>query len=235
MSKQSCDRCLNKLCIEKVSVFNSLSHEDMLEIVKMTGHKTFEKGEYLCHEGDKLAILFIVNNGKVKISKFSKEGKEQILNIVSDGGIFGEYHLFNDSEPYNFSAIALSKTLICTLTKHDMDYLLKKHIDISMKILMELSKKLIRTENLAQSLSTINTDSKVAYVLLELVEKYGVKSNFSVKLEIPITREEMANYAGLSRETMSRKLTSLESEGVIKTVGNKIILIRDMDKLKSLI
>jgi len=226
---------MNNLCVKKVAVFSSLSHEDMLEIVKMTGHKTYKKGETLCHEGDTLAMMFIVNKGKVKLSKFNKEGKEQILNIISDGDIFGEYHLFSDFEPYNFSAIALSDLKICTLTKQDMDYLLKKHQEISLKILTELSKKLIQLENLVQSLSTINTESKVAYVLNELATKYGKQSGNNIELEIPINREEMANYAGVTRETMSRKLKELEIEGIIESVGNKIIIIKEIDLLQETI
>lgn len=228
MQNVGCIKCKNNLCITKVSVFTSLEYEDMLEIARMIRHREYKKGEFLCHEGDKLAMLFIVNSGKVKLSKFNKEGKEQILNIISDGDIFGEYYLFLDSEPYNFSAIALSDVKICTLTKLDMDYLLQKHPNISYKILQEVSKKLIGAENLAQNLSTINTDSKVMYVLKELAQKYGTIQSNQIRLELPITREEMAKYAGVTRETMSRKLKALESESIIEAIGNKIIIIKDI-------
>lgn len=227
MKNIACINCKNNLCISKVSVFASLDYEDMLEIARMISHRAYKKGDYLCHEGDKLAMLFVVNSGKVKLSKFNKEGKEQILNIISDGDIFGEYHLFMDFEPYNFAAIAVTDVKICTLTKQDMDYLLQKHPTMSYKILKEVSKKLMDAENLAQNLSTINTDSKVKYVLKELAHKYGIEYNDEIKLELPITREEMANYAGVTRETMSRKLKTLENEGQIATIGNKIIIIKD--------
>ena len=235
MEVVSCGRCHNGLCVKKVDMFKSLSHEDMLEIIKLTGHKTFKKGEYLCREGDKLSTLFIINSGKVKLSKFNLDGKEQILDILSDGQIFGEYHLFSENEPYNFSAIALSNTMICTLAKKNMDYLLEKHPSISQKILIELSKKLIRTENLVQNLSNVNTDSKVAYVLISLAESYGEKSKDSIRIKMPLTREEMANYAGVTRETMSRKLSYLISEGIIETEGYKIIIIKDIEALEMLV
>ena len=227
MQNISCVNCKNNMCISKVAVFNSLEYANMLEIAKMIGHREYKKGEFLCHEGDRLSMLFIVNSGKVKLTKFNKEGKEQILNIISDGDIFGEYHLFMEFEPYNFSAIALSNLKICTLTKQDMDYILQKHPNISYKVLKEVSKKLVDAENLAQNLSTINTDNKVIYVLKELAQKYGEEENNQVRLELPITREEMANYAGVTRETMSRKLKALENLGGIETIGNKIIIIKD--------
>lgn len=232
MVGNTCGTCNNKLCVSKVPLFGKLNHEDLEEVIKLTNHPVFKKGEYLCHEGDELATLFIVNEGRVKLSKFNADGKEQILNLVGEGDIFGEYHLLSDFEPYNFSAIALTDTKICTLSKENFDYLLDKYPSISRKIFAELSRKLIRTENLAQNLSSANTDSKVAYVLLELSENYGKVEGENLRLEIPISREEMANYAGLTRETMSRKLSILTKEGIIDTVGNKVIIIRRIEALK---
>lgn len=231
MSDHTCHTCKNKLCVSKVPLFGKLSHEDLIEVIKLTQHPVFKKGEYLCHEGDELATLFIVNEGRVKLSKFNVEGKEQILNLVGEGDIFGEYHLLSDFEPYNFSAMALTDTKICTLSKKNFDYLLDKYPSISRKIFAELSRKLIRTENLAQNLSSVNTDAKVAYVLLELAANYGNFVGQELHVEIPISREEMANYAGLTRETMSRKLSALSKEGIIKTLGNKVIIIKELERL----
>lgn len=235
VAKSKCDRCSNNLCAKKVSIFAALSHEDIVKIVRMTGHNSYKKGEYLCHEGDISAMLFIVNEGKVKLSKVNKEGKEQILRIVSEGSFFGEYYLFSDYEPYNFSAIALSDVMICTLTKLDMDILLSTHPEINSKIMAEISKKLIQTENLVQNLSTIDTESKVAYILMELADKYGIQINNEIRVEIPINREEMASYAGVTRETMSRKLNGFLKDGLIDTIGNKVIIIKAPEELRALI
>ena len=235
MDLQVCSNCNHNICAKKVSIFSSLDDEDIKKIVQMTGHKSYFKGDYLCHEGDITSKLFIVNEGKVKLSKFNKEGKEQILRILSNGSFFGEYYLFSDQEPYNFSAIAISDVKICTLSKSDMDILLKDHPDINLKILQEISRRLIQTENLAQNLSTNDTSSKVAYVLLKLSERYGRVEKNQIHIDIPINREEMANYAGVTRETMSRKLSSFEQSEIIKTQGNKIIIIKDKEALRNFI
>ena len=229
-----CRTCKSKLCVSKVPIFSALNQEDFQEILKLTQHPVFEKGEVLCHEGDTLATLFIVNEGMVKLSKYNVDGKEQILNLIGEGDIFGEYHLFSDFEPYNFTATAISKAKICTLSKAHMDFLLDKHPSISRKIFSEISRKLIRTENLAQNLSSVNTDAKVAYVLMSFADQYGNKSGKDIKFDLPVNREEMANYAGVTRETMSRKLSALEKEGIIETVGNKVILVKKYETLSKM-
>ncbi len=235
MDQDLCSTCRNNLCAKKVSIFSSLDDRDINNIVKLTGHRNYFKGDFLCHEGDLSSKLFIVNEGKVKLSKFNKDGKEQILRILSNGSFFGEFYLFSDNEPYNFSAIAISDVKICTLSKSDMDVLLKDHPDINQKILAEISRRLIQTENLVQNLSTNDTSSKVAYVLLKLSERYGRVVDDQIHVEIPINREEMANYAGVTRETMSRKLSSFEQSGIIRTKGHKMIIIINKRALMDLI
>ncbi len=222
-----CRHCHNQGCARKVPIFSSLTNEEIADIIRITGHFDYSKGEFLCHEGEKASELFIVNEGKVKLSKFNRDGKEQILRILSNGSFFGEYYLLSESVPCNFSAIAVTDLKICTLGKAQMDKLLKVHPEIGLKLLKEVSTRLIQTENLAGTLSSQDTDSKVAYILLEMAEKYGVPSTEGIRIETPLNREEMANYAGVTRETMSRKLSSFEKTGMIKVTGHRIIIITD--------
>lgn len=235
MESNTCTNCNHNGCAKKVSIFSSLNDTDINKIVSMTGHKSYIKSDFLCHEGDITSKLFIINEGKVKLSKINRDGKEQILRILSSGSFFGEYYLFSDKEPYNFSAIAISDVKICTLTKSDMDRLLREHPGINAKIFQEMSKKLIQTENLVQNLSTNDTNSKVAYVLMELAHKYGIIEKNHIKIKIPINREEMAAYAGVTREKMSRKLSNFEKLNILEAKGNKIILLKDKDLLAEFI
>ena len=72
-------------------------------------------------EGVKSDTLFIMNSGKVKLSKYTTDGKEQILYILAGGDFFGELNLFNDDEVNNFTAFAIEGTEICQLTRRDID------------------------------------------------------------------------------------------------------------------
>ncbi|MCR1934537.1 Crp/Fnr family transcriptional regulator [Clostridium tepidum] len=235
MKKCTCERCHHNICARKVPIFSSLSEEELIKIVNMTGHKAFKKGEIIFNEGDKSETLVIINEGKVKLCKLTKEGKEQIIHILSSGDFFGELNLFNDNENYNFSAYAISDVKICTLTKQKMDEILLRNPDISLKILKEVTKRLAETETLAQNLATNDADIRIANMLLDFGEKYGVNKEEYIEIKLPINREEMANYVGVTRETISRKLSKFEDFDIIKLVGNKVIIIKDKDALKEYI
>lgn len=230
----NCDRCKNELCASKVPIFSNLSHEELLEIVNTTGHNTYKKGENIFLEGNKAQTLYLINEGKIKLFKYTKDGKQQILHILSDGDFFGELNLFKDSE-YGFSAEAIVPTKICTLTKEKMKSIIIEKPEIGIKILEIVGDRLSKVESLAQHLATNDVDSRLAYLLIDMMESYGKISKRGIEVELPISREDMSNYTGVARETISRKLKKFEEEGLIELVGTKKVIILDEDSLRDLI
>ena len=232
MSDCCCDRCSNQLCASKVPIFSNLDRGELIEIIKMTGHKAFQKGEDVFLEGMEANTLYIINEGKIKLFKYTKDGKEQIFNILSEGDFFGELNLFKDEE-YTFNAEAIAPTKLCSLTKENMRDIILKRPEIALKILGIIGDRLSKLETLAANLATNDVDVRIASLIMELKDKYGYETKEGIEIKLPITREEMSNYTGVTRETISRKLKKFEEDGIIKLVGNKKILIVDEEGLES--
>lgn len=233
MKQCNCINCNHTLCAKKVPIFSFLDQEELKKIVDMTGNKVYKKGDLLCHQGQKSDTLFIINEGGVKISKLTKDGKEQIIHILTSGDFFGELSLFSNTETYNFDVYAISDLKICTLTKQNMDEILMSNPGISLKLLQVITTRLTQTENLAQNLATNDAEVRIAYMLLEFSEKYGVTTASGLQVKLPLNREEMASYVGVTRETISRKLTIFEELGILTHKGNKILIIKQLDMLKA--
>ena len=87
----------------------------------------------------------------------------------------------------------------------------------------------------AQNLATNDIDARIAFLLKELSDKYGKNNEGNLVINLHLTREDMANYVGITRETISRKLKKFEEEGIIKIVGTKKIIIIDNEKLEEYI
>ena len=95
-----------------------------------------------------------------------------------------------------------------------------------------MNKRLIEVENLSKNLSNNNPEARICCMLLEFSEKYGKVVNGKIEIDLPLNREGMANYCGIARETLSRKLTLLENENIIKAVGTKKIIINNLSLLE---
>lgn len=229
-----CMNCQHKMCAKKVPIFSNLESKQLERITDAITRRKYKKGEVIFLQGSVLDGLYIINSGKIKIFKYTKEGKEQILYILSDGDFFGELSLLK-AEEVGFNAEAMEDVNICMVQKKDFDKILALNPEISVKILDVIGGRLSKLETLVQSLGTKDIEARIAQMLLELSEEFGVRKRDSIEMEIPLTREDMANFIGVTRETISRKLSHLQDEGIIDLIGNKKIIILDIESLKEFI
>ncbi len=229
--EQPCTHCRHELCIHKVPIFSALDHENLLRIVPLIKHQSYKKGERLVLEGDSIDSIIIINEGSVKAFKYSPDGREQILYVFSQGDFFGEQYLLT-GQAATYSVEALEAVKTCMLTKAQFNKLLYSYPGISVKIIAELGRRIARMENSFQSIGIRNVDARIAGMLLEYGERYTGADKTLIHL--PLSREGMANYLGIARETMSRKLSQLENDGIISSVNNKTIMITDLAALRAL-
>lgn len=233
MRKISCGKC-SRLCASRVPIFENLDCDELEEIALQIEHKSFDKGSMIFTEGSDANTLFFINVGKIKLYKYNKDGKEQILHILTNGDFFGELDLIKSSN-YQFNAKALDDAKICTLKKSEVKNIILKKPEIALKLLESVGERLSAIENLAQNLSTNDVDARIAYLLLNLMDKYSEELEGKKLINLPLSREDMANYIGVTRETISRKLKKFEDEELIKLIGTKKILILDEDGLNDYI
>ena len=189
----TCGSC-KEPCAKNISIFSTLSTEELLKIVNMTEHKSFK--------GEKSDKLFLIREGRVKICKITKEGKEQIVYVLSKGDFFGENNLFTSNNISNFSAYAITDAKLCILKKENLEKILIKNPEISLKIIQEMADRINSAENLAQTLATRDVEARLATVLIEFMNKYGQKKEEGIYINLPLNREQIANYCGITRETL---------------------------------
>ena len=229
-----CNNCRGELCASKVPIFENLNNEELLEIVKTINHKEYIKGDIIFTEGNVANTLYFINEGKIKLYKYTKDGKEQILHVLSEGDFFGELELIKPSK-YGFNSKAIVNSKICTLTKDEMKDIIMRNSEIGIKVLEAVGERLSKVENLVQNLATNNVDSRMAYLLTDLIEEYGESIEKNISIKLPLSREDMGSFIGVTRETISRKLKKFEDENLIKIVGTKNIIILDEEGLKDYI
>lgn len=116
-----------------------------------------------------------------------------------------------------------------------MDSLIKINPDISIKVLEYAHDRIASLESLVQTLTTKDVEARLAYLLLNLSKTFGTKTDKGIEITLQLTREDMANFIGVSRETISRKLSYFQSENIIELFENKLILIKDINFLKELV
>jgi CRP/FNR family transcriptional regulator len=218
----------NHTCLIKVPIFNHLEVEDLFKITELIYPKKFKKDEILFMPKDKLNTLYILRSGQIKTYYLAENAKEHLLSILNPGDFIGEFSLFVDEESATF-AEAMMDVEVCIIHKDDMQKLLIKYPNIAIKIISELSRRLVKRDNQASWIATEQVETRIG---LYLLERYN-QMEPNKPVELNMTKKDLASYLGTTPETLSRKLGQLEYKGFIRQVNHKEILIIDYNGLKN--
>lgn len=209
--------CEDQNCISLVPIFNFLSNEEMAEIQKIVKKKTYVKGEMIFLAGEENNNLYVVHQGLVKITKYSNDGKEQVLRILRPGDFLGEHNLFsNKSLVINAQAVHNSK--LCVIEGSNLKELILKYPEIAFKILEEISYRLAKAEELLKNIAIESAEKRVIDLLISLCDENNV-------VTLDMKKKDIASMLGMSAETLSRTLSNLEKNNIIRQSKNKIIIL----------
>lgn len=190
----------------------------------------FKKGELLFKEGDTVTGIYFMVSGKAKVHKKWGEDKELIVRFAGDGDIVGHRGLGKETV-YPVSATAIEPVTACFIELDFFLATLKMNPEYLFKLLMFYAEELQESEKRMRNLAHMTVKGRISYGLTRLKNRFGVTEEGS--LNISLTRQDLASYAGTTYETAFRVLTELEKENVITFSGKDIKIIDHEELLKN--
>src|SRR5205814_3327015 len=187
------------------------------------------RGHVVFSEGDTGDRLFIVMDGKVKISRAASDGRENLLAVLGRGEMFGELSLF-DPGPRTATASAVTECTLASLDHDDLRPLLLERPGVAVHLLQALAQRLRRTNEAMADLVFSDVPGRVASALLGLAEKFGVDEGDGVRVQHDLTQEELAQLVGASRETVNKALSEFAYRGWLRLEGRTVFLL-DSERL----
>lgn len=217
--------------IKHFTFFSDLQEEDLESISNITIERNYKKNMIVFMEGEPGDAFYYIKSGKVKIFRTYEDGKEHIINIFSDGDVFGEATLFNNIS-YPASASIYEDSVIGIIRNSDLEALIQKNTELSLKIIKVLAKKLVFAQQKIKDLAFNDVFARTASQILKLAIDYGRKADRGVIIDIELSRQELADMVGTSRETVSRAISKFKKEKSVAEEKDKLILLNP-EKLKT--
>jgi CRP/FNR family cyclic AMP-dependent transcriptional regulator len=215
--------------LRQISIFSELKDEHLEKIHQISLLRKYGKGRIIIMEGEPGEAFFYVKSGLVKISKLSSDGREHILHILNEGHIFAEVTLFSKTV-YPATAEVLEEAEIGIIKNEDLEKVLMQNPELSLQLIKYLNRRLVEAHMKIRNLALYDTYGRSAQALIKLAEDYGKDTGKGIELDLNISRQELANIVGTTRETVIRALTTFKKERSIDIDKNTITII-DMDKL----
>jgi CRP/FNR family transcriptional regulator len=216
--------------LKQISIFSQLKEEFLQKIDSISIMRGYTKGRIIFMEGEPGEAFYYIKSGLVKISKVSSDGREHILHILNEGHVFAEVTLFNNTF-YPATAEVLEEAQIGMIKNNDLEKLIIETPEISLELIKYLNNRLVEAQNKVRNLALYDTFGRTAQALVKLAEDYGRKTALGIELDLNISRQELANIVGTTRETVIRVLAAFKKEKSIELDKSNII-IKDIDKVK---
>lgn len=210
--------------IIKTRLFDNIDKKEIPNILNnfKSQKKLYEKGNIIIDMGDKVEAIYIILNGKIEISKEYDDTRKNIVNILESGEIFAEAIALSTNKISQITAISLSKSEILKINIKDIFY---NNLEKNKNIFIENLLKIISDKNKFLSMKNDILSQKSLRSKIILYLEYMSNMQKSEKINIPYSRDKLAEFISADRSALSRELNRLAKEKMIELNGNKINII----------
>jgi CRP/FNR family transcriptional regulator len=192
--------------------------------------RILKKGAHLFRTGDPFRAIYVIESGCIKTSMLTCGGDVQVLRFSLPGELVGINAIGNDHHPCD--AMALETTQLCELPFAQVEKLAQENAAVQHRLLGLLSEEIVMDEKLMAMLGHQKAETRMANCLLNFSQRYQQQSRTDRTFRLPMSRQDLGDYLGLSLETVSRLFSRFQAEGLLSVQGRKVHLL-DLPRLES--
>ncbi|MEX2558228.1 MAG: Crp/Fnr family transcriptional regulator [Actinomycetota bacterium] len=213
-----------KQLISGVALFSSLPESDREALAGSLVRQSYDRGDTVFRQGDTGAHLYLVENGRVKITTLAPDGREAFVAIIGPGQVFGELSLFIEQQR-TADARTMEPTVLHALAHDDFRPYVTAHPEVAWELLRVLVLMVRRQDQAIQDMVFLDVGGRVARRLLDLAAQHGEPDNLGIRVKVPITQEELAQMVGASRESVNKAVGSFMDRGWVALDGRNYVIL----------
>jgi CRP-like cAMP-binding protein len=213
-----------------VDIFEPLSEEEIERLNGQLPDRRLEGGEIFYGPHDRSERLFLLQKGKIRIFRTTPEGRELTLAVVEAGTVFGEMALTGQQLEGAY-AQAMEPSQVSTMAREDLERLVLEKPEVGLKIMQVLSERLRRYETRLEDVTMKDVRSRLAGIIVILVESEGVRTGTGYRIPAHYTHERLGTMIGANRVAVTRAFGLLQDEGVVE-LRRRLIFVSDIEALR---
>lgn len=207
-----------------------LTEPELDRVLQVASERRFKGGQVIFQKGDLGTSMMAVLNGRVKISAYSEDGKEVMLNIIGPGQVFGEIALL-DGKERTADATAMETSRLLILDRRDFIPFLESNPKIMVRLFDVLCERVRRTSEMVESVAFLDFGARLARLLLRFGEQHGVEVDDGLRIDLRLSQQDLGNLIASTRESVNRQLNAWAQDGVISFSRGRITIL-DPDALE---
>ena len=216
--------------LRRAPLFDALDDDSAAALQAGVTIVELARADRVFEEGASGNQLYVVLDGKIKLTRAATDGRESLWSVLGPGEMFGELSLF-DPRPRTSTASAVTEVTVAALGDEALRPWLMERPEVSMHMLRALARRLRRANDVTADLVFTDVPGRVAKNLLDLAERFGEQDNAGLHVHHDLTQEELAQLVGASRETVNKALADCAALGWLQ-ISARSVLILDTERLR---
>src|SRR5215212_2405967 len=209
--------------LRSTALFGELDERTLGALAERAVERRYARDEVLFLAGEEARGLFVIIEGAVRAFRESLDGREQVIHVERAGATVAELPVFDDG-PYPSTVAAEEETTVLFIDKRDVRRLSLEHPEIALAALKVLAGRLRRCAELVETLSLREVGQRLARFLLAEGRAHGERTGEGLRVELTNTNQQIAARVGSVREVVSRALTRLQHDGLVRLEGRRLTI-----------
>ena len=210
--------------LAQAPIFQGLPPAGLQEVLRHAQSCQARKDEFFFMQGDDAKHLYILTEGRVKLSQVTLEGQQVILRVLGAWQMFGGIALLgNDVFPVSAEAVEDSQAL--RWTAEALQMLVQRYPALALNAMRWMADHAREMQDLFRQLATERVEKRLARALLRLARQLGRKTAEGVLIDFPLSRQDLAEMSGTTLYTVSRVLSQWEKDGLVRSGRERVVVL----------
>ena len=225
MAATAIDRSL----VRSLPIFEKMSDAALDQILSRAASRRYAQGEAVFEQGGPATAFFVLLHGRLKVTQLTVDGQQVIVRMVNPGDLFGIARALQRTD-YPGTATAASESVALSWPMDLWGPFMEAHPTLAVNAMHTVGGRLQEAHTRLREMATEEVERRVAHAVLRLVQQSGKKEASGIRIDFPVSRQDIAEMTGTTLHTVSRILSAWEGVGLVEG-GRQKLLVRDPHRL----
>ena len=223
---------LDRTLVKSLPLFQKMSDPELDTLLTRATVRRVPQNEAVFEQGATADSFFLLLNGRLKVTQVTKDGQQIIVRVVNPGDLFGFARALQRSD-YPGTATAATESLVLAWPTELWNIFVEKNPHLAVNALHTIGQRLDEAHTRIREMSTEEVERRVAHTVLRLAEQAGKPESGGIRIDFPISRQDIAEMTGTTLHTVSRILSAWEGRGLV-VGGRQKLTLKDIPGLRRL-
>lgn len=220
---------LDRSLIRSMALFETMSDGDLDDILAKAHSRRVLQGDVVFEQGKDAIEFFVLLHGRLKVTRVTPNGQQVMVRVVNPGDLFGIAQALQRTD-YPGTATAASESLVLAWPMSAWDIFIEHHPRLAVSAMQTVGQRLQEAHTRIMEMSTEDVERRVAHAVLRLVQQSGKREDKGIRIDFPVSRQDIAEMTNTTLHTVSRIFSAWEDEGLVKG-GRQKLLVTDPHRL----